>query len=681
MLVVIGMAYSNTLQVPWHFDDLPNITRNARLHLQDLSPRSLLGTFYAGFDERQQPQARLFRPVANLTFALNWFWGRDRVLGYHIVNIALHWLGAVILFLTVRSLCGAPNVKLQWGRHAYPIALLTALLWALNPIQTQAVTYIVQRMTSLAAIFYLAGIYFYTRGRLAVDDRRQHFGAAVLFFLLALGSKENTVLLPVALLLVEVLFFHDLSDERKRQRLYRLTAATVVLMLTVGAGAFLLFKGNPVDFFTALYTERPFSALERLMTEARIVVRYLTLIFYPAPERLSLLQDVTLSKSLFTPWTTLPAILTIGILLGLAVAGARRYPLSAFAIGFFFLNHLVESTIIPLELFFEHRNYLPSMFLFLPLAAGAVRVAMHSRAIRPGMHGVWVVLMAAAVITYGAGTYVRNMVWQSEKTLWEDVIVKAPGQARPYQKLAADYARRGELATALRLYTRALSLSDPRPEQSRNLSLNNIGNLYYRMGEFARAAEKFEAVLNKHPDNDRARYNLGLALLEEGRFATALTHTKILTTRNPRSVEFLNLEGAVLLHLQRAPEALQCFRRALADAPTNRNVLLNLGIAFKVLKDFRKADWFFRFADRLSPNDLMVQLRLIETNVLAGRPSAVDHYLERLFKMRRATEIESLLQDLSRQSRMLPFEHGRVRQAVAEKLRRVASQLRSNDRS
>jgi hypothetical protein len=180
--------------------------------------------------------------------------------------------------------------------------------------------------------------------------------------------------------------------------------------------------GNSFSFIDG-FQGRPFSLYERLLSEPRIVLFYLSLIFYPLPGRLSIEHDITLSTSLFNPWTTLPAILFHLILIGFGLSQIKKRPLLALAILFFYLNHVIESTIIPLELIFEHRNYLPSLFLFLPVAAGFKKLLDIYQEKNRVFRSVLLYSSVLIIIIIGAGTYIRNMAWATEKALWEDARV------------------------------------------------------------------------------------------------------------------------------------------------------------------------------------------------------------------------------------------------------------------
>ncbi|MCW5205968.1 hypothetical protein VU08_03425 [Desulfobulbus sp. F5] len=441
---LILACYHNTFQAEWHFDDFPNIIFNDPLHLTDLSNDSLKQTFFAYPGEA----GKLLRPVSNFSFALNWFFGQDRVFGYHLVNFTIHFFASIFLYHTCLLLLSSPTFETRYQNSKFFIAALAAVLWAVNPIQTQAVTYIVQRMASLAALFFIISIWFYLNARLR-QKNIFYFGVLVAF-LLAIGSKENTVVLPASLLLIELIFF------QKKIRINK----QILVVLTTAIGLILLFTFilGGRDFFNNIfqpYQNRTFTMWERLLTQPRILIFYISLLFYPSPLRLSIEHDVLLSTSLFFPHITFPAILIIIILFIAPFFLYKRFPLFSFAILFFLLNHSVESSILNLELIFEHRNYLPSFFFFLPVAAtihaGIKKYPKKSMAITmySGTAGLIILLSFA--------TFLRNTVWLTDTELWMDALNKAPQSSRAYINLAAHLQDRGNNRKSFELFQISLN--------------------------------------------------------------------------------------------------------------------------------------------------------------------------------------------------------------------------------
>ena len=627
LLLVIVAAYANTLNASWHLDDYPNIVENTELHLKDLYPESLIKTVKS----HPWPTLGLYRPVACLSFALNWYVGQDRVFGYHMVNIAIHLVTTIFLYFTMLGLLRSPTLKGRYGgSRAGPIALLAVAMWALNPVQTQAITYIVQRMASMAAMFYIAGIYLYVQGRTQPLRHRQVllFLGCGLCYLLALGCKENAVTLPAGLILVEIIFFQSSASPTLRKLMFGILGGLAVVVLSILV--VVLVSENSPSILRG-YVNRSFTLGERLLTEPGILVFYLTQLFYPVPFRLSIEHDVMVSTSLLDPWTTLPSILIVGGLIGIGVRQIHQRPLMAFGILFYFLNHLIESSVLPLELIFEHRSYLPSLFVFLPVAAGMMKILDIYQSRNRAFYRVMVCFVLMLTIGLGFGTYVRNMDWRSEQTLWQDAMQKAPASARPAYNLARHYYFKvGRLEDALVLYEKSLGLRASRPAFSKTLSLNAMASIYYIQQDYEKVIALNQDALRINPGFETSRFNMILALAKLGRWAEAAqTADQLLAGRQDYS-PFLFVKGATLLKQLEPDKALPYFHQALRLDTANKKTLLGTGMSLSLMGHFIQADWFFRRALHLSPKDMRTYFYLIENSLKAGDSIKTDPYLDKL---------------------------------------------------
>lgn len=522
LLVLITLAYGNTFSASWHFDDHPNILLNPRVHICDLSPSTLLKIFCDGFGGEE----KLYRPVSCLSFSLNWISSGDRPAAYHVTNTLVHFLTGFILFLTLQALLRSPRLIPRFEGKESLIALLAATLWALHPIQTEAVTYIVQRMASLAALFYVLAIYLYVRSRTSASRVLSAVGfpMVLVLFALAMGSKENAATLPAALVLIEACFFQDLQNPKTCRVLIGIFAGVVVLSMVAGA---FLFRQSHLLAFLGDYARRPFTLSERLMTEPRIVLFYLSQILLPLPSRLSIQHDISLSTSLLEPWSTAPAMAAVLLLLGFGFSQMKKRPILAFAILFFFLNHLTESTIAPLELVFEHRNYLPSLFLFLPISVWLVAL-MARLSGRGRLIWIPVSLVVFTVTALGAATIERNEAWHDEKSLWEDALAKAPGSSRPYHNLGVQHHLAGSYDEALRLYQEATRKKNLHSIYSKSNTYLHMSYIYGERGEIANAVTMAEEALRIDPESRGARLELSLLLTRSGRKDEAVKHLRLL---------------------------------------------------------------------------------------------------------------------------------------------------------
>lgn len=368
------------------FDDQPSILQAEGVQLETLSPDSLRQAAASG---HSGPSGR---PVAQLSFALNHYFSGLDPFAFKATNLAIHAVSGLLVFFLALRLLAADRPRASPGMALIPAAIL-AVVWLLHPIQLLPVLHVVQRMTSLSALFLFAALLAHISGR----ERGGRAGAAGLilawgvFWPLSFFSKESGVLFPFFALAWEVLVRRHASGGF--DGLVRLLA--VLAGLTLAAGA--IYAALPAgQWLWAGYELRDFSPVERLLTEGRVLWFYLGLILLPRIEAFSLYHDdIPLSTSLFDPWTTLPALAGLAGLVWLAWRLRDRAPLVSFGIACFLIGHGLESTFLPLEIAHEHRNYVP---LFGVLLAG---FWLFARALEnPGPRKTFAIALAVVALAY-----------------------------------------------------------------------------------------------------------------------------------------------------------------------------------------------------------------------------------------------------------------------------------------
>lgn len=631
LAVIIGVAYGNSFQAGWHFDDHDHILSNKAVQITNLTTGSIAKALYAAplRDERATP--KIFRPLAGLSFALNWYFGGSNVFGYHLVNLGIHFLAGWFLFLSILYLFKTPKlVSYADGRQGF-IALLAAVFWALNPIQTQAVTYIVQRMATMAAMFCILTLFLYLKGRLAQGKtaRLVCFIGAGAAFCCAIASKENAIVFPISLVLAEIVFFQPISLTKKNKKV--LVLCSIAVLALIVSGLLLFSRGAPFSIFNG-YGMRPYTLIERLMTQPRALLFYLSQLFYPVATRLSFTHDIFHSTRLLSPWTTLPSIIMVLSLITFACFQIRRLPLLSFAILFFFLNHMVESTILPLELVFEHRNYLPSMFLFLPVAAGIWRVFAYYRSQRSSMYYILVGFIILLIAGLGWSTHVRNMAWSTELSLWQDALKKAPGSIRPYIGLARAYENLGDRRTALDLYEKALDKYSERPNDYRTVVLNNIGQIYFADGNYDQAIKIWSDAILRVKDYNGLRSNLALVFARQKKWDKALAQLDRLLKRLPGNPQYNFLKGSYLIETGRLDDAIIHLRKAFRNGYDASKTLANIGIVYYYKQNYTKAERFLMWAssDRKKTPEMLIWLLAVNLKLDDRKDS--DYYAEQLLK-------------------------------------------------
>jgi Flp pilus assembly protein TadD len=584
---VATLLYLNSFQVPWQFDDKPNIANNPSVHFYTFSIDHLSKLLAFSFSE----SIRLF---SYFTFALNFYFGGLNVFGYHLVNLLIHISTGVLVFWFVLLTLGLPSQKERYRSIGFKVAFLASLLFIAHPVQTQSVTYIVQRMTSMAAMFYLLSMVLFIKGRLSTGRSRiLYYGGMGLSGLLSILSKENGLMLPIFIVLYEVCFFRGGEG-----RFYQWSMIRVLLILAgLGLIGFILLGGRYIDAIREgyQYQYRDFTMSERGLTQLRVVLYYLTLLIFPHPSRLKLDYDFAVSKSLFNPPSTLFSLMIILFFIGIGVWKMRRWPVLSFFIFWYFGNLVIESSIIPLEMVFEHRLYLPSIgpfFLFsLCLVRGWERWVRMEQRKREAIFAGLVILI---VLPLSYGTINRNSVWRSEVGLWRDSVTKSPKKVRPYYNLGLAYLRAGLFQESIFYCEKAVML---KPNDVN--ALMNLGVAYRKRGMFERSISQYETILRIDPKNFEAHINLGIVYQAQGRLDEAISEFKVALLLKPDNMEaHVNLGGAYGRQ-GKLDEAIIHFQKALEVNPDDATTHHNLALAYYNKKEFRKAAYHAHRASRL----------------------------------------------------------------------------------
>jgi len=671
ILLICILPYSNSFDCAWHLDDFPNIVKNPAVHISDISLDSLSQATGMFQTHGIRVSGLAFRPVAYFSFALNWYAGTDHVLGYHIVNVGIHLLCAVVLYILVQSLFHTPILLGFYQGDEKNIALLTAVLWAIHPIQIQAVTYIVQRMTLLATLFYLSGLLCYVKARNRTERplRLGLFSGCFLCMLLAMGSKENAVIFPLSLTLIEIVFFKNFSNR------VRLKVCIQILLAAIAAtgilAAFLPYSilSDPLAFIARLSYDRPFTVAERLLTEPRVVIGYLTQIFYPLLSQFSIEHYISKSTSLFNPITTIGTMSLISGLLALALFQIRKLPVLSFSILFYFLNHIIESTVIPLELVFEHRNHLPSAFVFFPVALAVVKgLRYYQRMQRRAMFLTCFAVMASFLVALGITTHLRNRAWVSEKTLWEDALLKAHLSARPYGRLAWYYETIGQYNKSMGLYEASLSKLWAKPSYAA-ITLANMAGIHASHQNYEKALVLYDRSIAMDPLYLKSLNDKAKVLTTLGKWDQAKEIMVFLFSKGNSTWDDLNLMGFLLMKQDSPEEALEYFRRANQVSPRNPMVLTNVGVTLSSMGQYQKANWFLKQANQMEKGNIIPLLCLLDNHIKAENSDALKVDVNELLKNFSIEYIQDTLQQISNSKSMVPISSKTIATFIADNLK------------
>jgi Flp pilus assembly protein TadD len=543
IVAATAAAYANSLRCPFIFDDLTNIVANASIrHLWPL--RDVFLVHAAGKAVMHS------RPVVNLTFAINYAMGGLNTLPFHLTNLVIHLLAGLTLFGVVRRTLVLPGIPERFSRRAVPLALAVALLWALHPLQTQAVTFVTQRYESLMGLFYLAALYGLVRSGTS-SQGRAWAAASVAAATLALGCKEVAVSAPLILLLYDRAFLAGSVREAwaRRRGMY-----VGLLGAWLGFAVLQVFSGSRGEW--AGYS-LPVPWHQYASSQFGVILHYLRLSLWPQPLVLDYGWPVAGSAS-----EILPGAIVVG---GAAAASGYalvRRPKLGFLGGWFFLILAPTSSVMPItDLAFLHRMYLPLAALVVLAALGAV-VAIDAlvRRGRLGARGAAATatgLVAVVAASLAAGTWQRNRDFGSPVSIWRDTVAKAPRNPRAHYNLGYAYSAQGRSDEAIAEYRTAVAL-----EPNYAWARNNLGAALAGRGQVEEAIAHFRKVLELSPGYAEAHNNLGLALAGRGQAAEAIAHFRKALELSPDYAEaHLNL-GSALARSGQLEEAFAHYRKA-----------------------------------------------------------------------------------------------------------------------
>ena len=539
LIVVVGIIiYFNGLHGGFIFDDESIILKNP--HIEKIWPLS------AALSAPPDSPVR-DRPVVNLTLSLNYLLGDRSPFGYHLANLTIHLITALLLFGVVRRTFLTPQLSLRYGAAASGLALAAALIWEVHPLQTESVTYITQRCESLMGLFYLGMLYAIIRGSLS---RRPVPWYLLSVFLcgLGMGSKAVMVTAPLAALIYDRIFLTRSWRElwNKRCWLYLSLAATWIIQII------LLITTSYQDIKTHL-------PLEYALTQFGVITHYIRLIFIPSP--LCLDYHWPAAQNLAE---ILPGALLVGVILALTVWGLVKNPPLGFAGVWFFLILGPTSSILPLEdLAFEHRLYLPlASMAVLGVVAGyeLSRILFPLSSTRRKNLGI--VLTVVIVAGMGVLTIRRNVDYRTAVGMWRDVIGKRPTNPRAYNNLGNLVNKRGDQREAFKLYQAAIEV-DPGYQPG----YYNLANLLAGDGKLDKSVAYYRRSLDINPDAIETHNNLAVVLFQLGKGEESIKHLREAVRIDPSDpAAYYNL-GVALIKEERAPEAIPFLEKAVELRP------------------------------------------------------------------------------------------------------------------
>jgi protein O-mannosyl-transferase len=506
------LAYLDSFRGVFLFDDLQSIVENPAIRSLAAAARDLGGTE---------------RPLVTLSLALNHAMSGMNVWSYHGLNLIIHLLAGLALFAVIDSTLLTPRLRGTPWQSARWLAFVVALIWVVHPLQTESVTYLIQRGESMMGLFYLLALYGVIRG--ARSSRpAAWYAAAVVACALGMGTKAIMITAPVVVLIYDRVFLSNslLDALRRRWPLYLGLAGTWLVLVATGIASGILDPTQRQGLTVGL-GYRGSTPLQYALTQPGVIVHYLELSLWPHP--LCLDYWWPLAR---TAHDIVPPLVAVALLLGLTIASFWRWPPMGFVGAWFFVVLAPTSSVIPIQdPAFEHRMYLPLAAVIIVVVVGLERALGRLVRARSGRRAVAVVAITAVAVACITATHSRNQDYESPLVMWANVVKTSPSNPRAHTDLGKALAESGRIDEAIRHLQTAIRL---RP--SYFPAHNNLGNALAAQGKAEKAIPHFRETIRLKPDYVEAHNNLGAALAQTGRIEEAIAELRRTLELDPRNV-------------------------------------------------------------------------------------------------------------------------------------------------
>jgi len=584
------VAYINSLGAPFIFDDLDAIVANPSIHSLSASLTPLADTSVSG------------RPVLNFSLALNYLLGHTNPSGYRALNIVIHIFAGLVLFGIMRRTLKRPVLRNLYGNDSAALALALALMWVIHPLQTESITYVIQRAESLMGLFYLLTLYCFIRGiehqeLTQTKESTRWYILSIIACYLGMGTKEVMVTAPFIVLCYDRTFasgnFKDAFSKRLKWYLGLFLSWIILGLLIASTGG---NRGGSIGFGIGV------SWWQYALTQFKAITTYISLSLWPHP--------LVFARGAF--WITnaleiIPhAVIVLGLFAGTLIAFRKNTPLGFLGIWFFAILS-PTSSIIPgtTQMIVEHRMYLPLVAILTIVLLGLYSLASKKTT------AVFIVLC----LPLGYLTNIRNTVYLSSETLWKDTVAHEPNNAFAQLNYGVELMNKNKFDEAKKHIELSLQLNPASVE-----ALTNLGNIAVKTGHPDEASEYFNKALALPQSSSQTEIDVANSLLETGQYEMALTHYEKAIRLKPQSPEAECNLGIALSRLGRVNEALPHFNRSIENSYDFAPAHFNRANALRRLGQINEAITEYKNTLRLNPNFADAALNLgnlfLQTNNL-----------------------------------------------------------------
>ena len=596
--VLAVIIYSNSFTASWHLDDYSSILWNHKIKnlskaFQDIIPNQ--------------------RGICDFTFAVNYYFSGPNVFGFHVINLIIHIISAFMVYFIIRLTLiiynGEDSDSLPGQLENLPLA--GSLIFVAHPIQTQAVTYIVQRYASLATMFYLIALVFFIKARMSFIKSngkffsKHHFPYYLCSFvcaLLAMRTKEIAATIPLILLLYDFIFFKKTEKKLKDTLFYMIPFFFLVLIIIVLRVYFVSPDFTELGDSIDRGLNDPSADITRgeyAITSINVILTYIRLLFLPMNQNIFHIYPI--SSSIFSNYTYLSLFVHLAIIV-FAVVIFKTSRLISFGIFWFYITISVESSIILIgNVIFEHRLYLPSLGVVFSLVGMVL--------LKVKWEKISYIFFLIIITMFSMQTFNRNLVWKDELSFWNDCLSKSKDNPSPiaYLSLGNFYSDKKLYDASIVKYIKALEI-DPNYFRAHN----NLGLVYWKKGKLKEAIKEYQIAIKLNPDFADVHNNLGNAYSFQGFFKDAIAEYKAALESEPQMVDAHNNLGNVYNAQGRLDDAIAEYKAVLKLDPNVTEAHYNLGVVYRSKGLLSEAAEEFKNALKIRP-DLIQARQAIES--------------------------------------------------------------------
>jgi len=575
IIIITGiLVYLNSLHNAFQFDDIPNIIEND--HINSFSRFTSLSYW-----------AEIYhRPLPTFISTINYFFSGTDTFLYHIINLIIHLMTSITAYFFTLQIFKSPVLKTnKLTSYKYIIALFSALIFLCHPLQTQSVTYIIQRIEALAGLFYILACHNYLKARMLMftSDNRKTYIKPLIFFGLAsiagILTKQTFASLPVSLLLLEIFFVRNKKNETNKKYITSFLSALILIFVTIAVLGMLPKERDNL------------SRIDYLFSQFQVIPKYIQLMFFPISQNLD--YDYRLVDTIWNLKSSGGLLIIIATIFT-AVKLFRKHILISFGICWFYATIFLRSSIFPIrDLIYEHRVYTPLYGFALLLTVSIISLCMKYKSNNKRAIPITLTLI---VLVLGSATILRNNTWKTEISLWEDIYAKSPNKERVSYNLGLSYYNAKKYQKAEKYYLKAISLNSAfiRP-------YHNLATIYMNQKKWDLAIKYFSKANELKGDNENTLYNLAtIWFYKEDYDKSEMYYKKALKLKPENHLSYYNL-AKIMEHKNNIPAAEKYLLKTLSLKSDYCDALLTLGNIYYYKKDYHKAEDYFSKVVKLEP--------------------------------------------------------------------------------